>query len=81
FCFAEFSSSIPISGSVYSYSFVTLGELLAFLIGWDLMLEYVIALSEVATGWSSYFQSLIAGFNLHIHAALSGAPGSTPGAV
>lgn len=60
FCYAEFSSSIPISGSVYSYSYVTLGELLAFLIGWDLMLEYVIALSAVATGWSSYFQSLLA---------------------
>ncbi|MCY7809581.1 amino acid permease [Bacillus spizizenii] len=81
FCYAEFSSSIPISGSVYSYSYVTLGELLAFLIGWDLMLEYVIALSAVATGWSSYFQSLLAGFNLHIPAALTGAPGSTPGAV
>ncbi|MCY8138160.1 amino acid permease [Bacillus inaquosorum] len=81
FCYAEFSSSIPISGSVYSYSYVTLGELLAFLIGWDLMLEYVIALSAVATGWSSYFQSLLAGFNLHIPVALTGAPGSTPGAV
>lgn len=81
FCYAEFSSSIPISGSVYSYSYVTLGELLAFLIGWDLMLEYVIALSAVATGWSSYFQSLLAGFNLHIPAALTGAPGSMAGAV
>ncbi|MGV4321487.1 amino acid permease [Bacillus mojavensis] len=81
FCYAEFSSSIPISGSVYSYSYITLGELLAFLIGWDLMLEYVIALSAVATGWSSYFQSLLAGFNYHIPAALAGAPGSTPGAV
>ncbi|AUZ37652.1 MULTISPECIES: amino acid permease [Bacillus] len=81
FCYAEFSSSIPISGSVYSYSYVTLGELLAFLIGWDLMLEYVIALSAVATGWSSYFQSLLAGFNLHLPAALTGAPGSTPDAV
>lgn len=81
FCYAEFSSSIPILGSVYSYSYVTLGELLAFLIGWDLMLEYVIALSAVATGWSSYFQSLLAGFNLHIPAALTGAPGSMAGAV
>ncbi|PSA89949.1 amino acid permease [Bacillus atrophaeus] len=81
FCYAEFSSSIPVSGSVYTYSYATLGELLAFLIGWDLMLEYVIALAAVATGWSSYFQSLLAGFHLHIPAALTGAPGSSPGAV
>ena len=57
FCYAEFSSSIPVSGSVYTYSYATLGEFLAFLMGWDLMLEYVIALSAVASGWSSYFQS------------------------
>ncbi|MGK9430076.1 amino acid permease [Bacillus atrophaeus] len=81
FCYAEFSSSIPVSGSVYTYSYATLGELLAFLIGWDLMLEYVIALAAVAAGWSSYFQSLLAGFHLHIPAALTGAPGSSPGAV
>ncbi|MCY8907320.1 amino acid permease [Bacillus atrophaeus] len=81
FCYAEFSSSIPVSGSVYTYSYATLGELLAFLIGWDLMLEYVIALAAVATGWSSYFQSLLAGFHLHIPAALTGAPGNSPGAV
>ncbi|MEC1902596.1 amino acid permease [Bacillus atrophaeus] len=81
FCYAEFSSSIPVSGSVYTYSYATLGELLAFLIGWDLMLEYVIALAAVATGWSSYFQSLLAGFHLHIPAALTGAPVSSPGAV
>ncbi|MCI3197485.1 amino acid permease [Bacillus sp. HU-1818] len=81
FCYAEFSSSIPVSGSVYTYSYATLGELLAFLIGWDLMLEYVIALAAVATGWSSYFQSLLAGFHLHIPPALTGAPGSSPGAV
>lgn len=81
FCYAEFSSSIPVSGSVYTYSYATLGELLAFLIGWDLMLEYVIALAAVATGWSSYFQSLLAGFHLHIPAALTGAPRSSPGAV
>ncbi|MCM3108504.1 amino acid permease [Bacillus velezensis] len=80
FCYAEFSSSIPISGSVYTYSYVTLGECLAFLIGWDLMLEYVIALAAVATGWSSYFQSLLAGFGLHLPEALTAAPGSKTGA-
>ncbi|OMP67332.1 amino acid permease [Domibacillus epiphyticus] len=76
FCYAEFSSSIPISGSVYTYTYATLGEFIAFLIGWDLMLEYVIALAAVAAGWSGYFQSLISGFGLHIPAALSSAPGS-----
>lgn len=81
FCYAEFSSSIPVSGSVYTYSYATLGEFLAFLIGWDLMLEYVIALSAVATGWSSYFQSLLAGFNLHLPALLTAAPGSASGGV
>lgn len=55
FCYAEFSSSIPVSGSVYTYTYATLGELVAFLIGWDLMLEYVIALAAVATGWAAYF--------------------------
>ncbi|MCY7674811.1 amino acid permease [Bacillus safensis] len=81
FCYAEFSSSIPVSGSVYTYSYATLGEFLAFLMGWDLMLEYVIALSAVASGWSSYFQSLLSGFGLHIPKALSAAPGAADGAV
>ncbi|MGJ7911278.1 amino acid permease [Neobacillus sp. LXY-1] len=81
FCYAEFSSSIPVSGSVYTYSYATLGELVAFLIGWDLMLEYVIALAAVATGWSAYFQSLIAGFDLHIPKILASAPGSGQGGV
>jgi APA family basic amino acid/polyamine antiporter len=81
FCYAEFSSSIPVSGSVYTYTYATLGELVAFLIGWDLMLEYVIALAAVATGWSAYFQSLIAGFGLHVPALFSSAPGSGTGGV
>ncbi|WP_028401576.1 amino acid permease [Ectobacillus panaciterrae] len=81
FCYAEFSSSIPVSGSVYTYTYATLGELIAFLIGWDLMLEYIIALAAVATGWSSYFQSLIAGFGIHVPAFLASAPGSGQGGV
>ncbi|KAB7672649.1 amino acid permease [Bacillus sp. B1-b2] len=75
FCYAEFSSAVPLSGSVYTFTYATLGELFAFLIGWDLMLEYVLAISAVATGWSAYFQSLIAGFNLHIPTVISSAPG------
>ncbi|PKG24336.1 amino acid permease [Niallia nealsonii] len=75
FCYAEFSSAVPLSGSVYTYTYATLGELFAFLIGWDLMLEYVLAVAAVATGWSAYFQSLIAGFNIHLPAVISSAPG------
>lgn len=65
-CYAEFSSSVPISGSVYTYSYATMGEIVAFLIGWDLTLEYLLAVSAVSTGWSSYFQSLLAGFDLQL---------------
>lgn len=65
-CYAEFSSSVPISGSVYTYSYATMGELIAFLIGWDLTLEYLLGVSAVSTGWSSYFQSLLAGFDIHL---------------
>ncbi|TCP20332.1 amino acid/polyamine/organocation transporter (APC superfamily) [Scopulibacillus darangshiensis] len=80
-CYAEFSSAVPISGSVYTYTYATLGEVFAFLIGWDLMLEYVLAISAVATGWSAYFQSLIAGFGIHIPKLLSSAPGAGPGGI
>ncbi|MGG1575688.1 amino acid permease [Fictibacillus sp. NRS-1165] len=79
FCYAEFASTVPIAGSVYTYTYATLGEVFAFLIGWDLMLEYLLATSAVATGWSAYFQSLIAGFGLHLPAELASAPGTGKG--
>lgn len=79
FCYAEFSSAVPVSGSVYTYTYATLGELFAFLIGWDLMLEYVLAISAVSTGWSAYFQSLLAGFDIQIPAILSSAPSTGKG--
>lgn len=75
FCYAEFSSAVPVSGSVYTYTYVTLGEVFAFLIGWDLMLEYILAIAAVATGWSAYFQSLIEGFGVHVPSILGSAPG------
>ena len=75
FCYAEFSSAVPVSGSVYTYTYATMGEFFAFLIGWDLMLEYVLAISAVATGWSAYFQSLIEGFGLHFPEVLASSPG------
>ncbi len=79
FCYAEFASTVPIAGSVYTYTYATLGEVFAFLIGWDLMLEYLLATSAVATGWSAYFQSLIAGFGLHLPVELATAPGAGKG--
>ncbi|MCA3182591.1 MULTISPECIES: amino acid permease [unclassified Cupriavidus] len=78
-CYAEFASAIPVSGSIYTYSYATLGEIVAWMIGWDLLLEYGLATSAVSVGWSGYFQSLLAGFGLHLPAAITAAPGSVPG--
>ncbi|AEI79384.1 hypothetical protein CNE_2c03990 [Cupriavidus necator N-1] len=78
-CYAEFASAIPVSGSIYTYSYATLGEIIAWMIGWDLLLEYGLATSAVSVGWSGYFQSLAAGFGLHLPAALTAAPGAVPG--
>lgn len=78
-CYAEFASSVPVAGSIYTYSYATMGELVAWMIGWDLMLEYGLASSAVSVGWSGYFQSLIGGFGLHLPAVLSAAPGAMPG--
>lgn len=80
-CYAEFSSAVPISGSVYTYTYATMGEIFAFLIGWDLMLEYVLAISAVATGWSAYFRSLIEGFGVNFPTILSSAPGTGKGGI
>jgi APA family basic amino acid/polyamine antiporter len=65
-CYAEFASMIPVSGSVYSYSYVTTGELLAWFIGWDLVLEYLFACSSVAVGWSGYMLNLLEGWGIHL---------------
>jgi len=78
-CYAEFASTVPIAGSIYTYSYVVLGELVAWMIGWDLLLEYGLATSAVAVGWSGYFQSLLSGFGIVIPQALSAAPGAVPG--
>jgi len=63
-CYAEFASMIPVSGSAYSYSYATLGELVAWFIGWDLVLEYLFAASTVAVGWSRYLGKMFEAFNL-----------------
>jgi len=78
-CYAEFAAMVPESGSAYTYSYTTLGEIVAFIIGWDLMLEYLFAVSTVSAGWSGYFQSFLAGFGLHLPTILTAAPGSVPG--
>lgn len=71
-CYSEFSSSVPVTGSAYSYSYVVFGELFAWLVGWILILEYGLAVASVATGWSSYLIALLDGFQLHIPLVLSG---------
>ncbi|HSD39516.1 MAG TPA: amino acid permease [Rhodocyclaceae bacterium] len=78
-CYAEFASTIPVSGSIYTYSYATLGEIVAWMIGWDLLLEYGLATSAVSVGWSAYFQSLMSGFGLSLPKVLTAAPGSIPG--
>ncbi|HEX7685136.1 MAG TPA: amino acid permease [Trinickia sp.] len=78
--YAEFASTIPVAGSIYTYSYATLGELAAWIIGWDLMLEYGLATSAVSVGWSGYLQSLLAGFGFTLPTALTAAPGAVAGA-
>jgi basic amino acid/polyamine antiporter, APA family len=77
--YAEFSSTIPVAGSIYTYSYATLGELAAWIIGWDLMLEYGLATSAVSVGWSGYLQSLLSGFGVSLPSVLTAAPGAVPG--
>src|SRR5579871_5919494 len=73
-CYAEFASMAPVAGSAYTYAYTTLGELFAWIIGWDLVLEYAVGSATVANGWSGYFQSVLSKFQLNLPAALSGPP-------
>ena len=65
-CYAEFASRIPVSGSAYTYAYASFGELIAWIIGWDLLMEYAIGNIAVAISWSKYFTNLMEGFHLHI---------------
>lgn len=80
--YAELSSVYPVSGSAYSYTYATLGELFAWLVGWNLLLEYGVATAAVATGWSGYFRRFIeANFSLTLPTALTGAFDPSKGTV
>src|SRR5262244_4651417 len=73
-CYAEFASMVPVAGSAYTYAYATLGELIAWIIGWDLILEYAVSAATVTHGASAYFQDLIGIFGLKLPTALSRAP-------
>ena len=75
-CYAEFASTVPIAGSAYTYGYATLGEFFAWVIGWDLILEYALGASTVAVGWSGYVVSFLHDLGIQFPAALSAAPGT-----
>ena len=75
-CYAEFASMIPISGSAYTYAYATMGEFVAWIIGWDLILEYLFAASTVAVGWSGYVVSFLKDFGINIPAQFTTAMGT-----
>jgi APA family basic amino acid/polyamine antiporter len=81
-CYAEFAAMIPVAGSAYTYAYATLGELMAWIIGWDLVLEYAIASCAVAHGWSHYLQAFLALFDVHLPPSLAIDPlSATPAAL
>jgi len=73
-CYAEFASMVPVAGSAYTYAYATLGELLAWIIGWDLVLEYAVGSATVATGWSGYFQNVLSKVGIQLPLALRESP-------
>jgi len=73
-CYAEFASMVPVAGSAYTYAYATLGELFAWIIGWDLVLEYTVASATVANGWSKYFQDFIRILGVELPMAVQNAP-------
>src|SRR3954470_5979453 len=75
-CYAEFASTVPIAGSAYTYGYATLGEFVAWIIGWDLILEYALGAATVAVGWSGYIVSFLHDLGISFPAALSAAPGT-----
>jgi APA family basic amino acid/polyamine antiporter len=75
-CYAEFASMVPVAGSAYTYGYATLGEFVAWIIGWDLILEYALGSATVASGWSGYVLSFLGDFGIRLSPKLAGAPGT-----
>jgi len=75
-CYSEFASTVPVAGSAYTYAYATLGEFIAWIIGWDLILEYALGSATVAVGWSGNFVTLLQQLGIPFPAAISGAPGT-----
>ena len=78
-CYAEFASMAPVAGSAYTYSYISFGEIIAFIIGWDLILEYALGAATVGAGWSGYFVNFVGNLGWHIPKVLTAAAGTTPG--
>jgi basic amino acid/polyamine antiporter, APA family len=76
-CYAEFASTVPVAGSAYTYGYATLGEFVAWVIGWDLILEYALGAATVSVGWSGYVVSFLKDLGIQFPAALSAAPGTS----
>src|SRR6188768_2552597 len=73
-CYAEFASMIPVAGSAYTYSYATMGEFIAWIIGWDLVLEYAVGAATVGISWSRYLVKFLEGFDIHLPHALTVGP-------
>jgi len=75
-CYSEFAALIPIAGSAYTYGYATLGEIFAWIIGWDLILEYAFGAATVASGWSGYVNSFLQDYGIHLPPSLTSTPGT-----
>src|SRR6185436_6571931 len=73
-CYAEFASMIPVAGSAYTYSYATMGEFIAWVIGWDLVLEYAVGAATVSISWSRYLVKFLDGFDIHLPPSLVTGP-------
>ncbi len=80
-CYAEFAGMIPVAGSAYTYGYAVLGELVAWIIGWDLLLEYALVVAVVSIGWAAYVQALLGQFGIAVPLWARGAPGTGTGHV